>query len=167
MKRFTGPGEREMQPDWYPAWRDEAFEQLIAKNARLAKDFRLGSWSRYDYDLTAGKLLFSDRSGVKVVSEIQVAGSTSAKAGNWLWAWANSIWPSEFITDAQSARSFGEKHGIGELTQDYVTDEDLNALGWELTSAAARICNACGAYRSPSDEGVGLYLILKNISWAS
>ncbi|WP_224544454.1 hypothetical protein [Mesorhizobium sp. CA16] len=55
MKRFTGPGEREMQPDWYPAWRDEAFEQLIAKNARLAKDFRLGSWSRYDYDLTGRK----------------------------------------------------------------------------------------------------------------
>ena len=39
-----------MQPDWYPTWRDVAFEQLTAKNARLAKDFRLGSWSRYDYD---------------------------------------------------------------------------------------------------------------------
>ncbi|BCM19729.1 hypothetical protein MJ8_35100 [Mesorhizobium sp. J8] len=69
-----------MQPDWYPAWRDEAVEQLTAKNARLAKDFRLGSWSRYNYDLTAGKLVFSDLSGVKVVSEIQIAGSTSAKA---------------------------------------------------------------------------------------
>ncbi|TIV64751.1 MAG: hypothetical protein E5V86_14335 [Mesorhizobium sp.] len=156
-----------MQPDWYPAWRDEAFEQLTAKNARLAKDFRLGNWSRYDYDLTAGKLVFSDQSGVKVVSEIQIAGSTSAKAGNWLWAWANSNWPPEFITDAQSARSFGKKHGISELTRDYVTNEDLNALGWELTSAVTRICNACGAYRCPPDDGVGLYLILKTISWAS
>ncbi|MDG4875459.1 hypothetical protein P9273_10160 [Mesorhizobium sp. WSM4935] len=156
-----------MQPHWYPAWRDEAFKQLTAKNARLAKDFRLGSWSRYNYDLKAGKLLFSDQSGVKVVSEIQIAGSTSAKAGNWLWAWANSNWPSEFITDAQSARSFGKEHGISELTRDYVTDEDLNALGWELTSAVTRICNACGAYRCPPDDGVGLYLILKTISWAS
>ncbi|AZO14541.1 MAG: hypothetical protein E5V79_01930 [Mesorhizobium sp.] len=156
-----------MQPDWYPAWRDEAFEQLTAKNARLAKDFRLGNWSRYDYDLTAGKLVFSDQSGVKVVSEIQIAGSTSAKAGNWLWAWANSNWPPEFITDAQSARSFGKKHGISELTRDYVTNEDLNALGWELTSVVTRICNACGAYRCPPDDGVGLYLILKTISWAS
>ncbi|WP_246674554.1 DUF6882 domain-containing protein [Mesorhizobium sp. B4-1-3] len=119
-----------MQPDWYPAWRDEAFEQLAAKNARLAKDFRLGSWSRYNYDLTAGKLMFSDQSGVEVISEIQIAGTTSAKAGNWLWAWANSNWPSEFTADAQSARSFGEKHGISELTQGYVRDEDLDALGW-------------------------------------
>ena len=72
-----------MQPDWYPAWRDEAFEQLIAKNARLEKEFRLGHWPRYDYDLTTGRLLFSDNGTVKVVAEIQIAGSTSAKAGNW------------------------------------------------------------------------------------
>ncbi|TPI39113.1 hypothetical protein FJW07_13040 [Mesorhizobium sp. B3-1-9] len=156
-----------MDPDWYAAWREEAFEQLRGKNRRLQDDFRLGSWSRYNYDLKAGKLLFSEQGVVTVVSEIQIAGSTSVEAGNWLWAWANSNWPSEFITDAQSARSFGKKHGIGDLTRDYVTDEDLDALGWKLTSAVTRICNACGAYRSPPDDGVGLYLILKSISWAS
>ncbi|TPI42206.1 hypothetical protein FJ414_07115 [Mesorhizobium sp. B3-1-6] len=156
-----------MDPDWYAAWREEAFEQLRAKNRRLQDDFRLGSWSRYNYDLKAGKLLFSEQGVVTVVSEIQIAGSTSVEAGNWLWAWANSNWPSEFITDAQSARSFGKKHGIGDLTRDYVTGEDLDALGWKLTSAVTRICNACGAYRSPPDDGVGLYLILKSISWAS
>ncbi|SFO75847.1 hypothetical protein SAMN03159463_02835 [Mesorhizobium sp. NFR06] len=156
-----------MDPDWYAAWCEEAFEQLRTKNKRLQDDFRLGSWSRYDYDLKAGKLLFSEEGVVKVVSEIQIAGSTSTKAGNWLWAWANSKWPPEFTIDAQSARSFGEKHGIEELTQDYVKDDDLNALGWELTSVVTRICNACGADRSPPDDGVGLYLIFKTISWAS
>lgn len=70
-------GPRGLKPDWYPAWRDEAIEQLNAKNARLNKDFHLGSWSRYDYDLTAGKLLFSDEGGVKIVTEIQIADSTS------------------------------------------------------------------------------------------
>ena len=156
-----------MDPDWYAGWREEAFEQLNAKNERLHKDFRLGNWSRYNYDLKAGKLLFSEAGVVKVVAEIQIAGSTSAKADNWLWAWANSNWPLELVADAQLARSFGEKHNIGELTQDYVKDDDLNALGWELTSAVTRICNACGAYRSPPDDGVGLYLVLKTISWAS
>jgi len=43
-----------MQPDWYPAWRDQAFEQLTAKNAGLEKEFRLGHWPRYDYDLHMG-----------------------------------------------------------------------------------------------------------------
>jgi len=158
-----------MQPDWYPDWRDEAFEQLTAKNARLEKDFRLGNWSRYDYDLTAGKLVFSDRSGVKVISEIQIAGSTSAKAGNWLWAWSNSNLPGELLGDAKLVRSFGEKNGIDELAQPNVTDQgsDLEALGWGLTGTMVRVCDALGAYRSPRGEGGGLYLIFKKVSWAS
>lgn len=98
-----------MQPDWYHAWRDEAFEQLTAKNARLEQDFRLGHWTRYNYDLAAGKLIFSDKAGTTVISEIQIAGSTSAKAGNWLWAWANSNLPGELLGDAKLVRAFGEK----------------------------------------------------------
>jgi hypothetical protein len=31
-----------MNPDWYAAWREEAFDQLNAKNTRLQNDFRLG-----------------------------------------------------------------------------------------------------------------------------
>ncbi|WP_258593670.1 DUF6882 domain-containing protein [Mesorhizobium sp. AR07] len=73
-----------MKPDWYPAWRDEAIAQLNAKNCRLQKEFRLGSWSRYDYDMTTGRLLFSKDGAVKVIAGIQIAGSTSAKADNWL-----------------------------------------------------------------------------------
>ncbi|BCG94817.1 DUF6882 domain-containing protein [Mesorhizobium sp. 131-2-1] len=158
-----------MDPDWYAGWREEAYDQLTAKNDRLQKDFRLGSWSRYDYDLKAGKLLFSEQGVVKVVAEIQIAGSTSAKADNWLWAWANSNLPGELLTDAKLVRSFGEEKGIDELAQAYVldTNNDLEALGWELAGAMVRICNALGAYRSPRGEGGGLYLIFKTISWAS
>ncbi|RVD20803.1 DUF6882 domain-containing protein [Mesorhizobium sp. M4B.F.Ca.ET.017.02.2.1] len=158
-----------MDPDWYAGWREEAFDQLNAKNDRLQKDFRLGSWPRYDCDLKAEKLLFSDQGVVKVVSEIQIAGSTSAKADNWLWAWANSNLPGELLGDARRVRSFGEENGIDELAQAYVldTNNDLEALGWELTGAMVRICGALGAYRSPRGEGGGLYLIFKTISWAS
>lgn len=158
-----------MRPDWYPAWRDEAFEQLKAKNARLEKDFRLGHWSRYDYDLTAGTLSFSDQAGVKIVSEIQIAGSTSAKAGNWLWAWANSNLPGNLLGGAKLVRAFGEEKGIDNLARAYVDDTggDLEALGWELTAAMVRVCNALGAYRSPRGEGGALYLVFKSVRWAN
>nr|WP_245455923.1 DUF6882 domain-containing protein [Mesorhizobium sp. M7A.F.Ca.US.008.03.1.1] len=91
-----------------------------------------------------------------------------AKASNWLWAWANSNLPGELLSDAKLVRSFGEKNSIDELTQAYVTDagNDLEALGWELTGATARICDALGAYRSPRGEGGALYLIFKSIDWA-
>lgn len=118
-----------MQPDWYPAWRDEAIEQLKAKNARSNKEFRLGDCSRYDYDLTAGTLLFSQDRVAKVVTEIQIVGSTSTEAGNWLWAWANSSLPSELLSDAKLVRSFGEQNGIDELAQAYATDADSGWLG--------------------------------------
>jgi len=156
-------------PDWYPAWRDEAFQLLNAGNARLQDDFRLGSWSRYDYDLKAGKLLFSEQGVIKVVAEIQIAGTTSAKGGNWFWAWANSNVPGELVSDARLVRAFGEENGVDELSQAFVadTDHDLTALGWGLTAAVARICDARGAYRSPRGEGGGLYLIIKGINWAS
>jgi hypothetical protein len=159
-----------MQPDWYPAWRDEAIEQLKAKNTRSQEQFRLGGWSRYDYDLMAGTLLFSQDGAVKVVTEIQIAGSTSVKASNWLWAWANSSLPSKLLSDAKQVRSFGEMNGIDELAHPYVTDADnqQEVLGWELSAVMSRICNGLGIYRCPSKEGGGgLYLMLKSINWAS
>lgn len=155
-------------PDWYPNWRHDAVHELQDKVARLKSEFRLGDWPRYDYDLDAGTLVFSDQGVPKVIAEIQVAGTTSFKAGDWLWAWANSHWPPQRVVDSQVARDFGVEHGICELTHDNVGDaEDLNALGWELTAVMVRITGALGAYRPPRDEGGGLYLVYKSMVWAS
>lgn len=156
-------------PDWYAAWRDDAIDQLKVKNKRLEEEFGVGRWPRYDYDLTSEKLLFSDKGVVKVVAEIQLAGSTSAKANNWLWAWADSNMPDHILADAKLVRAFGEKNGIDELAQTYVIDtqDDLEVLGWELSAIMVRICDTIGVYRSPHGEGGGIYLILKSIAWAS
>jgi hypothetical protein len=81
-----------------------------------------------------------------------------------LWAWANSHWPLERVTDSKLARAFGEEHGICELTHESVEDNDLNALGWRLTAVLTRLTDAHGAYRPPREEGGGLYLIYKSVS---
>jgi hypothetical protein len=153
-------------PDWYPDWRHDAVHQLQEKNARLEREFRLGAWPRFDYDVDNGTLIFSEQGVAKVIAEIQIVGTTSFKVGNWLWAWANSHWPLERVVDAERVRAFGEEHGIGELAHDYIEDEDLNGLGWELTAVAARIADAAGAYRPLHSDGGGLYFTLKNIGWA-
>jgi hypothetical protein len=155
-------------PDWYPDWRHDAVHQLEEKNARLKSEFRLGEWQRYDYDIDKGEIVFSDQGAPRVIAQIQIAGTTSSKAGNWLWAWANSHWPAERVTDSKIVRAYGEKHGICDLTHESVEDkESLNVLGWELTSVMARITNALGAYRPPRGEGGGLYLIYKSVVWAN
>lgn len=154
-------------PDWYSDWRHEAVHLLQDKNDQLKREFRLGDWPRFDYDLATRELVFSEDGKPRVVAEIQVVGSTSENAGNWLWGWANSHWPEDCIEDAERVCEFGEEHGVGELISGYVEDGDLNALGWELTAVAARVCDAVGAYRPPRDEGGGLFLLYRNVRWVS
>ena len=155
-------------PDWYRRWRREALEELQEKAARLSAEFGLGHWPRYDYDLDAGLLTFSEAGVAKVVAEIQIAGTTSAKAGDWLWAWANDHWPPERVQHAQQVRAFGEQHRIGELVSAVVTDGgDLNALGWTLTAVAARVTGALGAYRPPGAGDGALYLLCTGMAWTS
>jgi hypothetical protein len=153
-------------PDWYDDWRHDALHQLQEKNAQLREEFKLGQWPRFDYDIDAGTLIFSEKGHKKVIAEIQIVGTTSVKAGNWLWAWANSSFPADRIVDAQRTCDFGEEHGIDELINDYVEDEDLSALGWELTGVAASVCESLGAYRPPREEGGGLFLLYRSIRWA-
>lgn len=156
-------------PDWYDAWRHEAIHQLHAKNQLLNDQYRLGTWSRYDYDLEPGTLTFSEGGTPKVVAQIQIAGTASAAAGNWLWAWGNKHWPAPLTAASLTARSFGQQHGICELMHDYVEDddEDVNGLGWGLTAAAVRVCQAQGAYRPPIDGGGGLFLMIRSIGWVA
>ena len=154
-------------PHWFPDWRHDAVHQLQDKNARLTAEFRLNGWPHYDYDFDAGTLIFSEHGVPKVIAEIQIAGSSSSRAGNWLWAWANANLPPKLVTNSRLVRAFGEEHGISDLTGELVEqDDDLNALGWELTSIMVRLTNALGAYRPPRDEGGGLYLTYKSMTWA-
>jgi len=153
-------------PVWYSQWRHEALHLLQVRNKVLADRFSLGKWPRFDYDLDKRQLVFSESGQARVIAEIQVAGSTSPGAGHWLWAWANSHWPSECIEDSKQANSFGKEHGINELTSAYAESDDLNALAWELTATAARVCDAAGAYRCMSDEG-GVFLLLRDVRWIS
>lgn len=139
---------------------------LQEKNALLSEQFGIGNLPRFDYDLATRQLVFSENGRPKVIAEVQIVGTTSVGAGNWLWAWANSHWPLDCVEDSERVCSFGEEHGIDELTNGYVEDDDLNALGWELTAVGARVCDAAGAYRTPNEDGA-LFFLYRNVRWAT
>lgn len=150
----------------YADWRQAAWRELEAKNARIYADFRLSHWPRYDYDLEAGTLTFSDAKGPRVVATIQIAGSVSVQAGDWLWAWANPHWPDGVCEDALSIRRHGEEHGILELVEQHAQAANPMQLAWELTAVAVRLTGAKGAYRAP-DANTPLFLLIKDIAFAS
>lgn len=149
-------------PDWYAEWKHEAVHQLMAKQDQLKANYGMSSYPRFDYDVEAGTLTFSENTQVRVCADIQVVGTTGSK--DWLWGFANDHWPDRVVADMEAVWQFGLDNEIEELTTRYVEDVDLNQLGWELTAVAVRILDAVGAYRPPSSDKPGaLFLLIKSI----
>jgi hypothetical protein len=139
----------------------------------LRPSSKLGQWPRYDYDLVSGTVRFSHDGIVRVMAEVEIAGSTSSAAGDWLWSWANPHFPKERCADAERVRAFGHENGISELTEEHVTGGDLSkpdlgGLGWELTAVMVRVTNVLGAYCPPRPDDAGrLYLTCKSVAWVA
>ena len=147
-------------PEWYAAWREEAFRDLKAKQDQLSEVYQLGTWPRYDYDLQAATLTFSNGGDRKVVADMQAVGTTGTH--DWLWSWGNSHLPITASEALTQVRAFGAENKIEELTSASVKNRDLEALGWSLTAVSVRVLGGVGAYRAPSKAG-SLFLILRSL----
>ena len=101
----------------------------------------------------------------KVACEVQAVGT--ARAGGWLWAWADDSLPAAAKADAERVRAFGAEHGIEELTSDYLVSDDLEMLAWSLTAVAARVVEAPGAYRPLGEDGAALFLVCRDVRFVS
>jgi hypothetical protein len=152
-----------MTAEEFLRFRHESIHALKRRNEANEKEFRIGSWSRYDYDFDRGTLTFSQDGITKVVASILVAGSTSQSAGTWLWSWANGSLPENVSEPLEKVRNFGISEKIAELAEPYVPDDE--SLGWQLTAVAVKIMGAKGAYRCPRDNG-HIYVIFRDIGFA-
>lgn len=152
-----------MTAEEFSQFRHESIHALTRLNEANEKGFRIGSWSRYDYDLDRGTLTFSQDGIAKVVASILVAGTTSQSAGTWLWSWANGYLPESVSEPVKKVRDFGISEVITELAEPYVQDDE--DLGWALTAIAAKIMDAKGAYRCPGNNGY-VYVIFTDIAFA-
>lgn len=143
-----------------PEWFEAAALELSVKQSRLEEDFGVGRWPTWKADLAAGQLAFLDEAGPRVVCHVQVAGSTGAS--DWLWAWANNGLPAEIRGAAEDARAFGEAYKVTDLAEAKIASSDLDALGWRLAAAAAKITGADGVYRAPTQTGA-IYLLMFDV----
>ncbi|MGB9199034.1 MAG: DUF6882 domain-containing protein [Terriglobales bacterium] len=152
-----------MTTEEFSQFRHEAIHALKRLNEANEKEFRIGSWSRYDYDLDRGTLTFSQEGLAKVVASILVVGTTSQSAGNWLWSWANGNLPDTISEPVKNVRDFGTAENVAELVEPYLPDDEY--VGWAMTAIAAKILDAKGAYRCPGTNGY-IYMLLTDIAFA-
>jgi hypothetical protein len=152
-----------MTPEEFWQFQHDAFHELTKLNEQCRQLFRLGEWERYDYDLERETLTFSHGGTPRVVASIQVVGTTSESAGNWLWGWANGYLPDAVTQMVDRVRAFGDKENIPELINAY--GNDAEDFGWAMTAIAAKVLGCRGGYRCRGTNGF-IYFVLTDISFA-
>ena len=130
---------------------------LIEQNQ---KDFKLNSFTRFDWHPWRGELVFSSGGVPKVVAKIQVVGNLSSKAKTWFWSWANAGVVDAIRVSARKARDFGIENGILRLMQPRWAAQEKDA--WEMTAITTKATDAKGAFRVPGQDGSN-YLVLTDI----
>lgn len=154
----------QLNTEEFSEYQHQAIHALIDLNDQCEREYRISSWPRWDYDMDAGTLIFSEEGIPRVITSVQVVGTTSNELKNWLWGWANANLPSRVTSGLAEVRSFGETEGVPQLTEAASPgDEDL---AWEMTAVTARILGAKGAYRCPFKDGF-TYFVYTDIRFAT
>jgi hypothetical protein len=154
-----------MEWDRYVDLLTRADSALGAKQDRLERDFRLGTYARFDYDEGTGMIIFSDSGVAKVLADIQFVGDISRRDSLWRWAWDLPYVLPEFSEASRKARRFGWLRGVPPLKKAEWNGDGTD--GWEMTSLTAWIAGAEGAYRAPSSDSTSYtFMLLRNVRWA-
>src|ERR1700682_2700315 len=140
-----------MDPEQFSAYRHEAIHQLMKLNDECKDVYGITTWPRWDYDLEAGTLTFSENNIPKVIATIHVVGTTSISGGTWMWAWANESLTAKVTVASEMVRAFGYAENLTELTHECLPDDEH--LGWEMTAIAAKLLRSIGGYRCPDGNG--------------
>jgi hypothetical protein len=137
---------------------------LRARQDRVAAQFHIGDWPRFDYDEGTGVLVLSSHDSARVLADVQFVGDVDRRDSLWTWSYdIPAVRP--FSSDSRAARRYGWWHGISLLRHGGWHADDVD--GWEMTSLTAWITNAEGAYRAPSsDSSKFTFMLLRHVRWA-
>lgn len=148
---------------WEPLVR-EAHAELVEKQRLLGERFKLFQWERYDWDQEKCEIVFSDAGRPMVKARVIFTGSISSISNTWLWGWSNFHFAPQVINGLVAVRDFGEQNDLANLTVPKWPADEVD--GWEMTSIAAKVLNADGAYRSPDKTGA-VFMLLFDLRYMS
>jgi hypothetical protein len=139
----------------------ESMEALERKQAEIGERFGLGSWARWDYDLSTERLRFSDADGeCRVEATAIEVGSFSTKSNTWKWAWANQSIPERSRAKSVRLRELFDTTGF-EVFQLEAFEAD-EQMAWELAAMAVAHLSALGCYRGPAGH-LHVFLAIESI----
>ncbi len=140
---------------------EESQLYLDTQQAKCDQEYRLNQFNRMDYEQETNRMIFSDVGIIpRVVAYYQIVGSLSGKSNTWLWAWDNPYLLENTIQDILKVKKIGDDNDIEKLTSPKweATEQDA----WDMTSIAANLLKAKGAYSFLSDD-IRVFAIIKEI----
>jgi hypothetical protein len=141
----------------------EGHAYLEERQAQNEAQYHISQYDHYDWHQDTGEIVFSSGSEAKVIASIQMVGDLSKRSRTWLWAWANKTVDEPLKRAVNAVRDMGEREKIERLTTAQWPADETD--GWEMTSVAAKLTEAKGAYRTCGDAGCE-FMLLTNIRWA-
>ena len=142
---------------------EESIEYLDGKQATITQEFRIDQHERWDWNQDTAQLVFSNDGKPALICDVVFVGSISTRSETWLWSWANDSNVEGVKKRMREVRAYGEEHRFNKLAGAYWPAQPVD--GWQMTSIAARLLNAIGAYRTPSDSGF-TYMVITRAGWA-
>lgn len=142
---------------------EHSVEYLKKRQAALRETYSMGDLDHFSWDQTSGQLVLSLAGERAVVAEIVFVGSISSRSGTWLWSWANPSYLEAVKAPMRELRERGLELDLLPLAGACWQGDETD--GWEMTSIAAFVLGAVGAYRSPGDDGFS-FMIMTSVGWA-
>lgn len=141
----------------------DATAYLQARQDDLQARYPLERYSRYEWDLKTCQLVFSDRGQPRVVAGVQFVGTISTRNDTWLWSWANPSVMEPAKCRVREVREYGDERHYLKLACAGWSGTEVD--GWEMTSIAAYLMGAKGAYRTQDEHGFS-FMVLTDVGWA-
>ena len=151
---------------------DEVFHDLISSNFRYLEErqkeflekYKVNDHERWDWYQDTGKLVFTHRGVKQVEADVHFSGTFSKNSNTWMWAWANDSLEETVKSSSRKVRAIGEELGLLKLVAAHWDATEVD--GWEMTAVLAKVMNAIGAYRTPSDTGY-TYMVVTKAKWVN
>ena len=136
----------------------EVSDELTRRQQALWDKYEIGACERWDWDQDTGALVFLQDGAARVMCDISFVGTHSSLDNSWLWGWANNSFSNAERESLAPIRSYGTEMGFVKLVGAHWFAEDDD--GWLMTAFAARVLDAAGAYRTPTEHG-HLYMVIR------
>lgn len=143
----------------FSQYRDMCVEEISSLQDEFKKVYDLNSYDRWSFHEDFGVFDFESDDGRKLYFKYSLVGSFSQKTSTWKWSWDNEHLKRSERRRIDEVKAFGEQNGFISLTTGLIEADEYT--GWEMTSIAAKILNAIGAYRF-TQEHLTFYVVFNN-----